>query len=314
MQPNESSLEQLDNQETSSEWEGELEKILDKETEETDGTESDEPLEESLDDEPETELDDSETDEQSSPDDWKSKEYDVNGEKLSGAELASGYMKDADYRQKTAQVAQLRREFEQKTQHFSGELTKRANTLEVLSNALYRKIVGDQNQLSELVNTDPAEYVRRSHHLAEQNRLMQASMVELEQVKHAQLQVSESQTAEYAQEEYQKLVDVLPSWRDQKVADAEGSEIAQYLMNNGYEQTELNELYDHRALVLARKAMLYDKRAALKPVAPQGSAAIKPGSPDQQSSKNKQREVLRARAIKSQSRDDFVSALSAIYN
>lgn len=303
----ESSPEQLDTEEVSADWNEELAKLevlpdtdeVEQEGQEPDGAEPDEEI--------------SEPDEQSeSPDDWKSKEYDVNGEKLSGAELASGYMKDADYRQKTAQVAQLRREFEQKTQHVSGELDKRANTLDVLANALYREIVGDQNQLSELVNTDPAEYLRRSHHIAERNKLLQAASIELEQVKKAQAQLSEQQVAEYAQNEYQKLVEVLPEWRDQNTANAEGAEIAKYLMSSGYEQSEVSELLDHRALVIARKAMLYDKRAALKPVATATAQPIKPGSPNH-NVKDKTREQLRAKAIKSQSRDDFANALSAYF-
>jgi len=243
--------------------------------------------------------------------DWKAQEFEVNGEKVSGAELASGYMKDADYRQKTAQAAQLRREAEQLMQVAQNELSQRANKLDVLANALYQEIVGDQSQLANLVESDPAEYLRRSHYLAQRNQLLQHAMAEREAVGRQKGEYEHRQLAEYVREENEKLHASLPEWRDAKVAESEGKEIAEYLMNTGFGADELSELYDHRALILARKAMLYDKRASLKPASNKPSVSVKPGAPQQSNNAQKNREKLKARAMRSNNRDDFASAIEA---
>ena len=242
--------------------------------------------------------------------DWKSQEFEVNGEKVSGAELEAGYMKDADYRQKTAQAAQLRRDAEHKLEYVNKELSEKANRLDVLANALYKEIAGDQAQLAELVESDPAEYLRRSHYLAQRNQLLQQAMQEREAVSNVQAQTQQKQLAEYIQSEQALLVEALPEWKDKKTAEAEGREIAEYLLSKGYESNELSELYDHRALVLARKAMLYDKRANLKPVPAQKGASIAPGAPQAKQTNTKAKDQVINRAIKSGSRDDFADAIA----
>lgn len=248
-------------------------------------------------------------DEQKGLPDWESQEFEVNGEKVSGAELKAGYMKDADYRQKTAQAAQLRRDAEQKLEYVNRELSEKANRLDVLANVLYKEIAGDQAQLAELVESDPAEYLRRSHYLAQRNQLLQQALAEREAVSKVQAQTEQKQLAEYIQNEQALLVEALPEWRDKKVAEAEGREIAEYLLSKGYESKELSELYDHRALVLARKAMLYDKRASLKPAPVQKGASIAPGAPQAKQTNTKAREQLVNRAAKSRSTDDFAAAI-----
>lgn len=262
----------------------------------------------------EAETEETVEEEQPKATDWKSQEFEVNGETVSGAELASGYMKDADYRQKTAQTAQLRREVEQKFEYIEKELSSRANRLDVLANALYQEIAGDQSQLQSLVESDPAEYLRRSHYLAQRNNLLQQALQEREATNQLQEQTRQRQIAEYAQAEQIRLTEVLPEWRDKKVAEAEGRELAEYLLGKGYETAELSELYDHRALVLARKAMLYDKRANLKPVSAKASVAVSPGASQTQSQGTRTREQLRQKAIKTGSRDDLVNALAQYIN
>ena len=305
----ESSPEQLAPEDSGIPDESDIEALLAREDEQEEVAE-----EADTESEPEVEAESEESEEEEAEavaPDWKHQEFEVDGVKVSGAELAAGYMKDADYRQKTAQAAQLRREAEQKIQYATDELAKRSQSLDVLADALYKEIVGDQAQLASLVEQDPAEYLRRSHYIAQRNQLLQQAVAQREAVQREQANISQRQMAEYAQQESQRLLEALPEWKDQKVADAERQQIAEYLLEKGYQADELSELYDHRALVMARKAMLYDKRASLKPVATKSapSVTVKPGVPQSQPQSTKKREALRNRAIKSNNRDDWASAI-----
>jgi hypothetical protein len=82
--------------------------------------------------------------------------------------------------------------------------------------------------------------------------------------------------------EEQALLAKLPEWRNSEKALAEAGKIKSWLANQGYSKAETDEIGDHRHLLIARKAYLYDqfmagKDAKLKQVrdAPQ---TVRPGA------------------------------------
>jgi hypothetical protein len=66
------------------------------------------------------------------------------------------------------------------------------------------------------------------------------------------------------------LKELIPEWKDQKLADAEKKLILEYGLGVGFDQKELDQAFDARAVATMRKAALYDqltaKRKGLKPV------------------------------------------------
>jgi flagellin-specific chaperone FliS len=59
----------------------------------------------------------------------------------------------------------------------------------------------------------------------------------------------------------------LPKWKDSAKAKAESAAIREYLATNGYDKNEINSVNDHRSIILARKAMLYDQMISKASVA-----------------------------------------------
>ena len=55
-----------------------------------------------------------------------------------------------------------------------------------------------------------------------------------------------------------KLLDALPEWRDSDKAKAEKAKLAEYLTGQGFAQEDVMAASDHRLILMARKAMLYD--------------------------------------------------------
>jgi hypothetical protein len=89
-----------------------------------------------------------------------------------------------------------------------------------------------------------------------------------------------AQIERIAVEQHNLLMKALPAWRDQKVADAEGEMIVDALRSVGFSGKEL-EIFDHRAILMARMAALYMKSQAKgKEVAPKLKSApvVKPGA------------------------------------
>lgn len=209
----------------------------------------------------------------------------VGDEELDLDEVVAGYMKDADYRQKTTQVAEQRRQVEQLQEYVSKELGNRVQNLDILTQAMHRELIGDQAQLEQLIRTDPAEYLVQKHRLDQKIGLFEQARQERQAIEYQQAQLEQQRQAEYLQAESQRMLERMPSWKDTAKADAEKREIAEALLSDyGYTADELQELYDHRALLIARDAVLWrkhvqgQKQAAKAPPTPIKSGQSKPSA------------------------------------
>jgi hypothetical protein len=83
--------------------------------------------------------------------------------------------------------------------------------------------------------------------------------------KHAVIQQGQAQAAQATlRAEEQALLAKLPQWRNSEQAAREKSALVQYLADNGFNQDEIAGIMDHRALLVTRKAWLYDQLQAQK--------------------------------------------------
>lgn len=102
----------------------------------------------------------------------------------------------------------------------------------------------------------------------------------------------EQQMTEWRKAERDKLHEKLPEWKDTTKAAAEQKLVAEYLLNQGYSGDDLKDLFDHRALLVARDAALWKQHQAAvqsaqsKKTKPEPQKGLKPGvaqsSQDQQ--------------------------------
>lgn len=204
------------------------------------------------------------------PDDWKSKTFEVDGLQVSGAELASGYMKDADYRQKTEAAAQLRRESQEIIQAAQQERSQYANQFAPLIRILEQDIVGDQAELNRLAVENPAAWVAKQAEMGVKSQKLNAAYQAQAQLQARNEQVSYQQHQQYVAQEQEALLQKVPEWRDPKKAQTEYAEMVQVGLQLGYTQQELENVFDHRAMMALRLAARAMRRETLKPTPPQG--------------------------------------------
>jgi hypothetical protein len=202
-------------------------------------------------------------------------------------ELVNGYSRQQDYTRKTQELSQQRKTIEQK----QSELEQRDAIYSQLlpkMEAQLNSALGEEPDWNSLYEDDPVGYVRQQQVWneqkqkleavqAEQQRLQQESFVE--QQKLIQQQVEEGQT---------KLLEVIPEWQNQEVANKEKAEIASYATEVlGYTQEEINSVYDWRALLGLRKAWLSDKIAETvkkKPTQKAPARVARPGTSNKRKS------------------------------
>lgn len=189
----------------------------------------------------------------------------VQGEELEVtlAELAQGYQKDADYRKKTTELSENRRQFEAAYGMANDRLNREFQQLGQLLNTVKSMAVPqvDPAELEYLKQTDPSAYLIRKNELEEAqgrfNHITQAAQQAYAQ--HAeQLQAMQQQAQQAAIERArEELPHRVPDFGP-KVKEALDS----YLTSEhyGYTPEELAQITDPRLIELVHKAHLWDSK------------------------------------------------------
>lgn len=202
--------------------------------------------------------------------------------KVKKSELRAGYMKDADYRRKTAEVAEQRRQVEAVAQQVQQQRQFAATQLDVFMGALHKDLLGSQPDPA-LIDSDPQEFMRQQ--AAYNTRAQQFNnAMQMRQALSAQEQQDRQRVqAETMQQENKLLVEKMPELRDESKRTAAFSEVAKFLQSQGYTPDEMNGLTDHRAVIVAMKAAKYDalQAAKAKQARPEPPKPVRPGSANQ---------------------------------
>ena len=228
-------------------------------------------------------------------------------------ELQKGYSRTQDYTRKTQQIAEVRKQVEQETQAVRAEREQYAQLLGALQAQLQSS--EPQVDLDRLYNEDPIEWVRQKEVLRE--RQEKAYAIQAEQQRLLQLSQQEQQQSIQQHLESQKdaLLAALPEWKDPKKAKLEKAMLIESAKSAGFSDEDLKSVYDHRLVLLLRKAALFDqmvsKRQGIKPVVNNGPRPAKPGAAGRVSTTT---ESVRAkqRLAKTGRIDDAVSAIELL--
>lgn len=199
---------------------------------------------------------------------WKTRKVKVKvqGEEheITLEEATQGYMRQQDYTRKTAEAAEQLRTAHAERQQITSELAQRVNALDTLAGALYRELVGDQTQLAGLIESDPQEYLRRQAAMQQKVQLLNQAQAQNRAYQEHMTNEQAKARAESLQAGEQRLMELIPEWSDTAKRAAESRDIAETLRKHGYSNDELAELTDPRAVVIARKAALYDRAQSVK--------------------------------------------------
>lgn len=184
-------------------------------------------------------------------------------------ELLKGYSRTADYTRKTQAIAEARKQAEAELNLARQERQRYAQTLDALD-AQLKSLQPPEIDWDRLYQENPVEWVRQrelQRSRQEQAQWVQAQRAALVQKQQADEQLNAEKTLE---SERGKLLEALPDWRDPEKARAEKARIVEYATGRlGFSVEEISDVYDARAVLALRKAMLYDelmsKRDQMRP-------------------------------------------------
>ncbi len=245
----------------------------------------------------------------------------VNGEekRVNLKELLSGYSMESDYRSKTAKLAEEKRQVDAERQQYLSQREHFERELNPLVQQLGQMVVDDDTKLRQLLESGDILEYERAKYAAEQRRA-QFSLAQREQerVQSEKAREARVQLEQEVAENERLLVQAHPDWaKDTEKGRRELSDIRQYLKENGVPGETVDQLYDARGLLLAEKAMKWDKLQKAKPEALKPLKTVpkfqKPGASKPVEDPKKQ--VARAslqRLRKSGRTDDAAKAIKAL--
>lgn len=219
---------------------------------------SDEEEQEEVDD---SETEDTEEDESEEPaDQLYTVTIDGKEQQVTLDELRDGYSRTSDYTRKTQALADERKAIESELEEARAERAEYAELLPKLRNT-FQAGMGPEPDWARLRQEDPVKAAVMWQQREEQRRHLEALDAEEQRVLEQQRR-DEAKAAERAQlQERDRLLEKLPEWKEEKVAKQEAAGIRKALSAVGFPE-EQQRLGDHRYVLLARKAMLYDEMMA----------------------------------------------------
>ena len=244
----------------------------------------------------------------------------VDGEEITIEELRSGHLRQKDYTRKTQELAEHRKAVEAKDQEMDRERAEYAQLLPALAERIQQE-AKQEPDWDTLYDADPvmAAKAERQWRKEQEGRVAQLQAVQAEQQrmqqieaqKHVQMQQS------YLEQQRQILPDIIPEWRDGKVAATEATQIRDFLLGEGFSEQDVSGMSNATLVKLARKAMLYDRgetranEVKAKPKKPRAKI-LKSGSRASQPKRTSAAQEAQNRARKTGRVNDAAAAIKAL--
>ena len=212
-------------------------------------------------------------------------------------ELKSGYQRQADYTRKSQALAEQRKGTEaiqSERLQLEQERQMYANGLQMLQEQHTAKLQDfDKVEWETLKQEDPYAYMIKKDEYRDAQERVDNLQAEQRLVQQEQAQQMQQARAHFVQQEYARLVNALPEWNDKDSTIKK--DIQEYATSVGFRPEEINQLADHRSVLVIKKAMEFDKLT--KKVAPK-KKAVKKVPKVQKAGRGKSKEDTAAEALK----------------
>lgn len=186
----------------------------------------------------------------------------VDGEEITVEELRRGNLRQRDYTRKTQELADAKRSMQAQFEEVERERAQYAQLLPALEERL--NLPEEQEpDWDKLYDTDPVMAAKAERQWNKQKEERKGQLDAVRQEQERMGKINEERNAQmharYVDEQRQILPDLIPEWRDTKVAKKEATELRDFLINEGFTEEDVSGLANASLVKLARKAMLYDR-------------------------------------------------------
>ncbi len=179
-------------------------------------------------------------------------------------ELKNGYLRNADYTRKTQSLSEERKALQSEAETAKREREQLQQTLKAVRVYAEQSVRGGwtDEALQRLRNEDPQQYLLVREEINERNQKLRVIQAQEQMLGQRSQQETEERYREDLKKAKERLLGVIPEWKDPSVATREKAEIADLMRDEGYSEDELVLLTDHRAVKLLRELSSYRRAKA----------------------------------------------------
>jgi|TARA_R110002051_G_scaffold124377_2_gene197540 hypothetical protein len=191
----------------------------------------------------------------------------VNGEdvEVTEDELVRGYSRQADYTKKTQELAEYRKQLDGGAQYLQNEVAQTQAARQEYVNAMSQAIESNYSIAKQFENTDwerlkmedREEYLTKRDEYREVQDKIRDLQSKQGQAYEQQNREMQSQHQQLLQAEHQKMVQILPEWGEPETQRAIAKSVGEFALSRGYTQEELNQLVDHRSILVLMEAKAF---------------------------------------------------------
>lgn len=240
------------------------------------------------------------------------------GSESTVSELIAGYMKDGDYRQKTTEAANLKREAAAEKEAIK-QREQQLEQYEASVRELVQSVIPKPPDAS-MVSTDPVGYMQAKANYDQWQAYLGHLESQKQQLTHSRQAEAEKSMREREAQEYTALVEKVPALKDEAKLRAFATDVSKHGSEYGFTPQELQSIaLDHRQALVFRDAVAWRKLQASKPKVQakvENRPPIQKGGKRLNPSEHKARSANDAlsRLKQSGSQDDAVAAYLASLN
>lgn len=200
-------------------------------------------------------------------------------------DLVKSYQLEGHLNKQNMEVAEQKKALQAKIAEVEQQATQRVQQLESLTKLAWDELNREYNAVNwqELRQYDPAEYAAKLADFQQRDARIRSALSHLDQEKSQSEQVKQAKLAEKLAESEKLVLQSIPEWMNQEVANRDVAKLKEYLPKAGFTLDENDYLTDHRFVVMLRKAMLYDDLQQSKDIVTKkvvkAPKLVKPGSP-----------------------------------
>ena len=175
-------------------------------------------------------------------------------------ELIQGYQRNADYTRKTQELAQERNQSSEFVERSKKDVEAKLTKLNELNNAAQAQLQQEYAEVDfeKLYEEDPVEAARLEHKMRKKHE-------QLAQVSQQTQELQAQEFNKYLGEQQKLLSQKVPELMDEQKGPRFKQQMRDYLGNIGFNDNEINSVYDHRYVMLVKDAMNYRNLQKAKP-------------------------------------------------
>jgi hypothetical protein len=194
------------------------------------------------------------------------------------ADVLKSYQLEGHVNNKSIEVSNQKAALEQERTQWQQAAQQALHQHQAMGNLALQMLNHDYQKIdwNNLRVNNPAEYAAMQTEFGQRQQQIQGFLHQVDQTRQQEAQQQQAAMRQTLAQENDKLMNARPEWRNPDAFTKDRDQMQQYARNLGFQDAELNAIYDHRYMLILSDAARY---RALQAAAPQALKQVRQAPP-----------------------------------